>query len=90
MKIRPGRSEGLRLLGQPRGHLEALDLTSQALQDRPPVAGFLGLVGFDDRLEDAAAALSQLGAQGVLVIAAEVLDDLLDVDREIEGGPVDR
>jgi hypothetical protein len=34
--------------------------------------------------------VAQLAAERVLVVAAEVVNDLLDVHRQVEGRPVDR
>jgi len=48
----------------------------KVLQYREPVAGLVGLVDFDNTLENTPAAIPEIGLQGVLVIAGEATDDL--------------
>jgi hypothetical protein len=73
-------------MAEPGQHLEPLQLLTQVCQYRPPVAA---VVGLDDALKNATAAVAQLGPQHVLVVAAELAHQLFDVHRQIERRPID-
>src|SRR3972149_5554080 len=71
----------LNLLANPHKHLQPLKPIPQLKEQRQPLPGGICL---DDQSNNLAALLPQFTPQGIFMITAEVPDNLLKIDRQLQ------